>query len=124
MHEFSVMNQIVECILSEAKKNDAKKVEQVDLELGEYTMLGKEQLMFAFEVLTKDTILDGAKLVIKNIKGKVRCSCGYEGSVQVSDDAPHRIIPILECPKCKGAAEIVEGRECLLRNIRMVVPDA
>jgi len=32
-------------------------------------------------------------------------------------------VPILECPKCKGAAKIVEGRECLIRNIRMVVPD-
>ncbi len=123
MHEFSVMSQIIDSILSETKKRNARKVEQVDLELGEYTMLGEEQLKFAFEILAKDAILDRAKLVIKYIKGKIKCGCGYEGNVQVSEDAPHRIIPILECPRCKGAAEIVEGRECVLRNIRMVVPD-
>lgn len=124
MHEFSVMSQIVESILEEARKNRAIKVEGVELEIGEYTMLGKEQLRFAFEVLTKDTIIEGAELVIKDIRGRVRCPCGYEGHVPGSDETPHRMVPILECPRCGGAAEILEGRECLLRNIRMVVPDA
>jgi len=123
MHEFSVMTQIVDNILSEAKKRNAKKIEQVDLEIGEYTMLGEEQMKFAFEVLSKGTILDGAMLKVGNIKGKIVCSCGYEGAISLSDDSTHRVVPILECPKCKGGAKITEGRECLIRNIRMVVPD-
>lgn len=123
MHEFSVMTQIVDSILSEAKKRNAKKIEQVDLEIGEYTMLGEEQMKFAFEVLSKGTILDGAMLKVGNIRGKIVCSCGYEGSISLSDDSTHRIVQILECPKCKGGAKITEGRECLIRNIRMVVPD-
>ena len=40
-----------------------------------------------------------------------------------AEDSPHKVVPILECPKCCGAAEIVVGRECVIRNIRMVVPD-
>lgn len=123
MHEFSVMTQIVDSILSEAKKRSAKKIEQVDLEIGEYTMLGEEQMRFAFEVLSKGTILDGAKLQVGSVNGKIACSCGYEGSVSLADDSPHRVVPILECPRCKGVAKITEGRECLIRNIRMVVPD-
>ncbi len=123
MHEFSVMSQIVESILSEANKRKATKIEQVDLQIGEYTMLGEEQLKFAYEVLSKDTILKGSKLKIGHIKGKIECTCGYRGRIEPSPDSPHRIVPILECPKCKGAAKIVEGRECVIRNIRMVVPD-
>jgi hydrogenase nickel incorporation protein HypA/HybF len=123
MHELSVMSQIVESILSEGKKRSATKIEEVDLQIGEYTMLGDEQMEFAYEVLSKDTILQGSKLKISHVKGKIECSCGYRGRVNPSPDSPHKIVPILECPKCKGAAKIVEGRECLIRNIRMVVPD-
>ncbi len=123
MHEFSVMSQIVDNILEEGRKRDAKRIEQVDLEIGEYTMLGQEQMRFAFDILSKETMLQGAVLNITSRPGKVRCSCGYEGPLSASEDSPHRSIPILECPKCGGAAKIFEGRECLIRNIRMVVPD-
>jgi hydrogenase nickel incorporation protein HypA/HybF len=123
MHEFSVMTQIVDSILSEAKKRNAKKIEQVDLQIGEYTMLGDEQMSFAFEVLSKDSILEKAKLEISHVPGRIKCTCGYDGPVPLDEDSHHRTVPIMECPKCKRPAKITEGRECLVRNIRMVVPD-
>ena len=124
MHEYSMMTQIVDSILAEADKRKATKVEEVDLEIGEYTLLGDEQLKFAYELMSKDTILQGSRLNIRHLKGKIKCtSCGFEGAVQVSEDSPHRLVPILSCPKCNGVAQITEGRECLVRNIRMVVPD-
>lgn len=123
MHEFSFMSEIVTSILEEARKRDAAKVEAVVLELGEFTMLGEEQMRFSYEVLAKDSILEGSELEIRIIKGTVKCDCGFEGEMSVSEDAPHRVSPILECPECHGPARIVSGRECLIRDIRMVVPD-
>jgi hydrogenase nickel incorporation protein HypA/HybF len=124
MHEFSVMAQIVENVLREASARNARRVESVDLQIGDFTMLGEEQLRFAYEILSKDSILAGSELKIGHIKGEIRCpSCGYEGEVPLSEDSPHRMIPILECPKCHNAAEIAKGRECIVRNISMVVPD-
>lgn len=123
MHEFSVMSQIVDSILSEAGKRGATRVEEVELQIGEYTMLGEEQLKFAYEVLSRDSILKGSTLKISQVKGKIKCSCGFEGRVDPSPDSPHKVVPILECPKCKGAAQITEGRGCVIRKIRMVVPD-
>jgi hydrogenase nickel incorporation protein HypA/HybF len=124
MHEFSVMTQIVDSIMAEATKRQAKKIEAVDLEVGEYTMLGDEQLKFAYEVLSKENpLLEGSELNIKHLKGRIKCKCGFEGDVRPAEDSPHKIVPILECPQCCGAAEIVVGRECVIRNIRMVVPD-
>jgi len=124
MHEFSVMTQIIDSVLEEAKKREAQKVEQVDLEIGDFTMLGDEQLKFAYEVLSKSTILQGSSIQISHRKGKIKCeSCGFEGEMQLAEDSPHRLVPILECPKCHLPAKIIEGRECFIRNIRMVVPD-
>jgi len=124
MHELSVMTQIVDSILAEAAKQKARRIESVDLEIGEYTMLGEEQLKFAYEVLSKENpLLEGSTLNIRHLKGRIKCKCGFEGEVTPAEDSPHKVVPILECPKCCGAAEIVVGRECVIRNIRMVVPD-
>ena len=123
MHEFSVMSQMVEGIIEEAKKHNATKVEEVVLELGEFTMLGEEQLRFAYEVLTKDNILKASVLTIVPIRGAIECDCGFKGEMSPSEDTPHRSVPILECPKCGGLARITGGRECTVRNLRAVVPD-
>jgi len=57
MHEFSVMSQMIGDIIEELKKWNAAKVEEVVLELGEFTMLSEEQLRFGYDVLTRDNIL-------------------------------------------------------------------
>ncbi len=124
MHELSVMTQIIDSIMTEATKRKATRIEAVDLEVGEYTMLGDEQLKFAYQVLSNENpLLKGSELTIKHLSGRIKCKCGFEGEVKPAEDSPHKIVPILECPKCCGAAEIVVGRECVIRNIRMVVPD-
>ena len=123
MHEFSVMSQMIEGIIEESKKYNATKVEEVVLDLGEFTMLGEEQLRFAYEVLTKDNILKGSKLTIVTVKGTIECECGFKGGMPPAEDRPHRSVPVLECPKCGGVAKIASGRECTVKNLRVVVPD-
>jgi len=122
MHEYSVMSQIVELILAEAKKRDAEKVSRVAIEIGEYTFLGEEQLRFAFEVLTKDTIARDAAIDITTTKGTVECRCGYSGAPE-QPDGLHSLAPILKCPKCGNIATVKEGVGCTVRDISLVVPD-
>lgn len=123
MHEFSVMSQIFDAIMEEAKKRDASKIEGVTIELGEFTMLGEEQMRFSFEVLSRGTMMEDAALAFRTMDGEIECACGFRGGMSPSDDAAHGSTLILECPKCGGAATIVGGRECIIRDIRMVVPD-
>ena len=123
MHEFSVMSEIVKGIIDEAEKRNALRVERVTVEIGEYTMLGKEQLRFAFDVVSKGTLLENAELDLRTVAGTIECECGFEGEVPPAEDTPHKSLPIMECPKCGGVAKIVGGRECVIRDIRMVVPD-
>ncbi|HIH00575.1 TPA: hydrogenase maturation nickel metallochaperone HypA [Thermoplasmata archaeon] len=117
------MSQIVDAITEEAVKRGATKVEGVTIELGEFTMLGEQQMKFAFEVLSKGTIMENAVLEMRKKAGEIECSCGFRGGIALPEDAPHRAAPILECPTCGGGATIVSGRECVIRDIRMVVPD-
>jgi hydrogenase nickel incorporation protein HypA/HybF len=122
MHEVAVMSQIVELVLSEAKKRDAEQVSKVNLEIGEYTFLGEEQMKFAFEVLTKGTVAEGAILDITTRRGAVECPCGYSGAPEQPEDI-HILAPILKCPKCGKIAMVKEGLGCTVRDISMVVPD-
>jgi hydrogenase nickel incorporation protein HypA/HybF len=123
MHEFSVMSQIVDAIMEEAGKRSATRIDGVTIELGEFTMLGEEQMRFAFEVLSKGTMMETAVLELRKTDGVIECGCGFRGAMSPSEDTPHRSTPILECPKCGGAATLGAGRECVIRDIRMVVPD-
>ena len=124
MHEFSTMEGIVSAIREEGKKHNAKAITKVWLEIGELTFLGEEQLRFAFEVLTKDTEMEGAELVIEKVAPKVRCKCGYEGNVNYDEKEEFHIqFPILKCPLCGSDVEITSGRECLIKNIEIEVED-
>lgn len=123
MHEGSITTQIVESVLKEAEKRKAKKVVKVQLVIGKLTFLNSEQVRFWYEVLTKDTIMQGSRLVIEESEGIVRCpNCGYEGDFKYVDDpALHVPTPTLNCPKCNSVVDIVGGKDCLIKNIKMLV---
>ena len=123
MHEFSMTNQIVQNVLAEAEKRKAKKVTEVHLVIGKLTFLGLEQVRFAYEALTKGTIMEGSKLIIEEQEGVVKCNhCGFEGSFQYEDNPMyHEPMPTLKCPKCGNVVNIVAGNECTIKSIKMMV---
>lgn len=114
--------QIVESVLEEAKKQNAKKVTEVQLVIGKLTFLGVDQVRFSYNILTENTIMKGSKLTIEEKDGIIECSsCGYKGTIPFEDDPAYHVpIPTLRCPKCGKAAKIVEGKECTIKSIRMV----
>jgi len=123
VHEFSVTSQIVHSILEEAEKRKAQKVTEVHLVVGKLTFLGLEQVRFAFEALTKGTIMKGSRLIIEEQEGLVRCNhCGYEGGFKYEDDPMYHVpIPTLKCPQCGSTVSIVAGKECTIKSIKMMV---
>lgn len=119
MHEYSVMTQLVSALLDELEDRDIDEIEEVTLEIGALTFLGEEQMKFAYEALTKDTILEGSDLKVVTVEPKVRCQeCGYEGVVEYSEDpAFHYDIPIISCPECGEQPEIVQGKETVIKKV-------
>jgi len=123
VHEFSITSQVVQSVLAEAEKREAKKITEVNLVIGKLTFLGLEQVQFAYEALTKGTIAEGSKLVIEEQEGFVKCSnCGYQGGFKYEDDPLYHVpVPTLKCPECSGTVNITAGKECTIKNIKMLV---
>jgi hydrogenase nickel incorporation protein HypA/HybF len=123
VHEFSVTSQIVQSVLTEAEKRGAKKVTEVHLTIGKLTFLGLEQVRFAYEVLTKDTIMEGSQLIIEEQEGIVKCgNCGYQGDFKYQDDPLYHVpVPTLKCPKCNNTVTITAGKECTIKYIKMMI---
>jgi hydrogenase nickel incorporation protein HypA/HybF len=123
VHEGSITTQIVQNVLQEAKKRNATKILEVHLVIGKLTFLNPEQVRFWYEILTKDTIMENSKLTIEESEGTVKCpKCAYEGNFKYIDDPTlHVPTPTLNCPKCGDTVEIVGGKDCLIKNIKMLV---
>jgi hydrogenase nickel incorporation protein HypA/HybF len=122
MHELSMTTQIVENVLEEAKRQRAKKILEVRLIIGKMTYLGIEQIQFSYKILSEDNMLKGSKLIIEEKDGVIECqNCNYRGIVPTNDDPIYHIpIPTLKCPNCGKEAKIVEGKECIIKGIRML----
>jgi len=118
-----VTSQIVQSVLAEAEKHGAKKVTEVHLFVGKLTFLGLEQVRFAYEALTKGTIMEDSRLMIEEQDGVVKCNhCGYEGGFKYEDDPLYHVpLPTLKCPQCGGVVNIVAGKECTIKSIKMMV---
>jgi len=121
MHEFSRTSQIVEAVLTEAEKEHAVKVIEIEVEIGDLTFLGLEQVRFAYKILTDKTIAKNSKLTIKQIPGRGKCdSCGYDGSLSYLNDPQfHLSVPTFNCPRCGKPLSISAGRECIVKRIRI-----
>lgn len=116
-------SQIVKLVFEEAKKHEAKKVLEVRVIIGNLTFLAIEQIRFSYSLLVKGTILEKSKLKIEKRKGIGECdNCGYKGSIISKGDSFHNLsIPSLICPRCGFTLKIIDGKECTLKSVRMVV---
>ena len=113
------MKQLVSALLDELEGRNIDKVKEVRIKIGDLTFLGSEKLKFAYEVLSKDTILDGSELKVEKVKAKIRCDeCGYEGDVDYSEDpAFHYNVPVLSCPECGAKPTIIKGKETVIDGV-------
>ncbi len=120
MHEVSVISGIANAVLKELEKYDVAKVSSIDILIGDMTMLGDEQLTFAYEVVTRGTILEGSKLNIEHEPIEVSCeACGYEGPIKMleSGDYTSHKIPIMSCPECGGRITVIAGQSCCVTSV-------
>jgi Zn finger protein HypA/HybF (possibly regulating hydrogenase expression) len=113
------MSGLVSAILEELKNYKVVRVTEVVLTIGKLTNLGTEQMEFAYDIMTKDTILEGSKLVIEEEPIEVLCnSCSYEGPTKNAEfgDA-HGSVPVLSCPECGSAIKLTKGQACCVKTV-------
>lgn len=77
MHELSLISNVVRLVESDAAQRGITRVSAVELEVGELSGALPHALREAFPIAAKDTALEGAALVIKEIAAAVTCKkCG------------------------------------------------
>lgn len=118
MHEVSVVVSLVDAVVKELERYDVLKVNSVTVIIGDLTNLGEEQMSFAYEIVTKGTILEGSEFIVEHEPIELECwDCGYKGPAQILSDPDfdEHVIPVLSCPECGGKVEVVKGMSCMVK---------
>jgi hydrogenase nickel incorporation protein HypA/HybF len=104
MHELSIAGNIVEAVQQEMTSRGISRVATIALKIGRMTDIDAEALRFGFDVITRETSLDGTHLIIEHIPIAARCKgCGSEFEVDEY---------LFICPGCKSSAvELIHGLE-------------
>jgi len=113
LHEMGIAMQIVEIATASIPADmDNVRVERVNLKVGKLAAVVPDSLRFCFDIVAKDTLLKGAKLVIKEIDVVARCNdCQTKWTITE---------PAFSCKKCNsGSIEILSGRELDIDSIEI-----
>jgi hydrogenase nickel incorporation protein HypA/HybF len=118
MHEVSVVSTLVDAVIKELEKYNVTKVNSITVVIGDLTNLGTEQMSFAYEIVTRGTILEGSEFIVEPEAIELECSnCGFEGPAEVlkDPDFDEHAIPVLACPKCGGPVKVTKGQSCVVK---------
>jgi hydrogenase nickel incorporation protein HypA/HybF len=113
MHEMGIAQQLVQIALDSIPKDiEAPQVKIVNLKIGKLASVVEHSLTFCFEIITKDTPLENARLEIDLVPVRVRCrSCKNEWEVTG---------PVFKCPFCQdGEVEMLTGREIEITSLEL-----
>ena len=113
MHELPITQRLLEMVLEVARQHRARRVRVVHLVIGEMTGYVDEAVQFYFDILSRGTLAEGARLRIHREPGQARClSCGH--TFPVAPPLP------LGCPQCKSPRlEITGGDACRLEAVEL-----
>lgn len=105
MHELGIAQNLVAIVQQAAQESGATHVESVHLRLGVFSGIWKDALCFAYDIATKDTLLEGSTLVITDVPLIVYCpSCQREVHLPS--------VQLFCCPDCDTpTTDIRQGKE-------------
>ena len=112
MHELTITQSMLDVVLEQAEKAEAKSVGKINLVIGEMTGVVDRAVQFYFDFLSKGTPAEGALLAFKVIPTTAKCqSCHKEFKLGEFD---------WTCPHCKSNnIEIVGGKELFVESIEV-----
>jgi hydrogenase nickel incorporation protein HypA/HybF len=118
MHEYGLIESLLDRVGVEAKARRATKINRVWLKVGTLAGVDPELLAFAFETCKKDDHRTGcaeAALEITTVEATWRCSAC--GQAIASGE-------VLTCGACQNPAELVCGDEIVLERIELQVDES
>ncbi len=111
MHELAVVEALIEQVKAELDRAGHRgRVARLEIRIGRLSGVHPDSVRFAFEMLSPDTIVEGAELAIEEPKPVCRCrDCGKETVIDAL---------VVRCPQCESANVVIEGgRDMTLQSI-------
>jgi len=112
MHEFSIVNALLEMCEQNAKDHDMAKVTKVEIKIGKLSGVEPHLLQSAFDTFKEGTMCDGSELVMHLQDVILHCNtCQKESLIEQNT---------FECPQCKSTeCSVVDGEEMYLIRLEM-----
>jgi hydrogenase nickel incorporation protein HypA/HybF len=112
MHEYSVVQALIERVESEARARGASAVHRVSVRVGEASGVDVELLATAYATFRERTLCAQAELCVNVVP--VRWGCERCGAAPIPGQ-------VLRCARCDRGLRLVEGDELVLDRIEMEV---
>lgn len=112
MHELPVTESILRIALQHAESAGAKRVTDVYLKIGELASIIDDSVSFYWDIVSKDTLAEGANLVFRRIPAELYC---LECETNFCPDGKDFV-----CPSCNGyQVKVVAGDEFSVEAIQI-----
>jgi len=113
MHELSIVETLIEQAQKEVRRSGhSGRIVRLDLVIGRLAGVSCDSIRFAFDLLSPDTMLEGAEVRIT--EPKATCCCQACDARVEGDELTVR------CPRCGGVGVSFEGgRQLLLESIEI-----
>lgn len=104
VHELGLTQNIVELAIQHAVREQAQRVVSITVEIGALSGVVAEAVAFAFDVCSQGTLVEGARLEIRQIEGRGQClDCTRQAVIRTLTHV---------CPHCGSLAlETIQGQE-------------
>lgn len=112
LHELGITQSIVEIALQAAEKQQAQKIHSVTLEVGSLAGVVAEALQFCYEACSRQTLLEGSRLLIDRIPARASCrDCATEFA----------LADLLACcPECQSfSCDLLCGEELRIKEMEI-----
>jgi hydrogenase nickel insertion protein HypA len=128
MHEYSLASEIADIVVNVGKENHIKKITQINIDVGEFSFIVPEQIVFWLKILSEQdanyNLMRDSQIEFREIKGLIKCSnCNYQGTIPTlsdEDKTMHNLIDVtIRCPKCDSpSTTILQGRDVVVSSIQ------
>lgn len=101
MHELSVTQSLLEIALRHAERAGAHRILQLNLVIGELSSIVDDSLQFYWDIISRGTIAEGARLRFERTPGILQClGCGHAFPLNGRD---------YTCPVCGEERVVAAG---------------
>jgi len=116
MHEYSIVDSLLQLAEEHAIKNRATKVTKLEIKIGVLSGVEPELLKTAFDTFKEGTMCENAEFIMNIQPVVVRCrKCNTQSTLKKDEYL---------CPHCgSGDLEIIDGEDMYLMSLELETPD-